>query len=164
MKTVIALIGMAGSGKSTVASALAALTGLPVRDTDREIESDEGRSIAEIFAQNGEQAFRALERKAMLCEARDCVLSLGGGAIEHRDAMAHLKEVAFVVYLRASLSAIMERVARDGARPLAPRTEELYARRAPLYEADADLTVDVDGRTVSEIASDIFLQWKNILT
>ena len=161
MKRAIALIGMAGSGKTTVGRVLAPLVGMPCVDTDERIEQKCGRTIADIFACEGEAYFRGLESEEMraLCDT-PCIMSLGGGAVINEDAMRAVKAAAYVVWVRTGLSTCLARVTGDTARPLAARTQELYQKREPLYRAFADLTVDADALSPTQIATVIYGAWK----
>jgi len=141
----IACIGFMGAGKSTAAAAIARLTGRREIDVDRVVEQRLGKSIEQVFAQDGEPAFRAAEETVtleLLDDPSAPVLALGGGAIESpavRDALAeHL-----VLWIDVDLDTAWRRV-RGGGRPLAREREEFdhrYARREPIYAALADVVV-----------------------
>jgi shikimate kinase len=150
-----------GAGKSTVAELLGAAWGQSVRDTDRDVEAAEGRSIAEIFVDSGEEAFRALERAAVaeaLASHRG-VLALGGGAVldpATREALAGRP----VVFLRVGLSDAVKRVGLTSGRPLLfgnvrARIKALLDERTPIYESVADLSVDTDQRSPQDVADEI---------
>lgn len=159
----IILIGPMGSGKTTVGEALSRNFKLPLRDTDSMIVTQSGREIADIFIEDGEEAFRALEkiilRTALLED--DTVLSLGGGACLSIDAQSALRASgAYIVYLRISLSAVSSRVGFNQGRPLLmgnPRAQwqSLMNSRAPIYEGLASYICDVDSKSVDEIAQEI---------
>ena len=144
----IVLVGFMGSGKSTVGRLLAARLGVPFHDSDEVLEAREGRSIAEVFATDGEAAFRRREREtiAALLDGPEAVLALGGGAVQDESTRAVLTAHT-VVYLAASLDALRARVGDDPSRPMLQRAgvEGLYARRLPLYEQVADVVVDSSG-------------------
>lgn len=154
----IVLIGFMGAGKTTVGRLLAAKLGLPFTDSDQVIEARAGRPIPEIFAADGEPAFRRLEHDVIadLLAGQDTVLALGGGAAGHHGTRALLAAVP-VVYLRTSYTAAMSRVGGDAGRPMLarPGVADLHARREPGYAAIAKLTVDTDGRSPEEITLDI---------
>lgn len=135
-------IGMPSAGKTTVGALVADLLGLPFYDFDRVIEANTGRTVPEIFHEDGESAFRALEHETALAlaEKRGVVLSPGGGIVENAGAMAALRA-----------HAVTCRLLRDPAliditgRPLLQRpgaVERLLARRGPLYDKYADFTVE----------------------
>lgn len=161
-KTVV-LIGLMGAGKSAVGKRLAARLGLPFVDADTEIEAAAGRTIEEIFQEEGEAAFRRGERKVMARLLRDTpvhVLATGGGAFMDADTRALIRERGVSVWLRADLDILVARTARRNHRPLLRRGDpreilrELIERRHPIY-AEADLTVVSDERppdaTVEEV-------------
>jgi shikimate kinase len=149
----ITLVGLMGVGKTTIGRRLAARLGRPFLDADAEVEAAAGRTVAEIFADFGETAFRDGERKViarLLEKPKPVVLALGGGAFMDPDTRALIKARAISVWLRADLDTLYERVMRKpGQRPLLetddPRAvlERLHAERAPVY-AQADITVDSD--------------------
>lgn len=159
----ILLIGPMGSGKTTVGEQLAQDFGLSFRDTDLMIVEQSGREISDIFIEDGEEAFRALEkiilRTALLED--ETILSLGGGACVSIDAQSALRASgAFIIYLKISLSQVSSRVGFNQGRPLLmgnPRAQwqSLMNERAPIYEGLAHYIVEVDSKTVSEIVSEI---------
>ena len=116
----IALVGLMGSGKSTVGRRLAAALGRPFADSDAEIEVAAGRSVSDIFAELGEPAFRDGERRviARLLAGPPQVLATGGGAFAEADTRALLRGGAVVVWLKCDLSILARRVARKDTRPL----------------------------------------------
>ena len=154
----IVLVGFMGAGKSTIGRLLADKLGLPFADSDPAIEQRAGRPIREIFAGDGEPAFRALEHEviAELLDGPDAVLALGGGAPEHAGTQARLK-AAEVVYLHVSYSDALRRVGGDIGRPLLaqPDLEARYQRRLAVYAAVATLTVRTDDRDPDAIGQDI---------
>lgn len=149
----IALVGLMGVGKTTIGRRLANRMDRDFFDADHEVEEAAGRSVAEIFNDFGEEAFRDGERKviARLMESpKPIILALGGGAFVDLQTRALLKERAVTVWLQADLDTLVDRVARKpGKRPLLntedPRAvlERLSAERGPVY-AEADLTVESD--------------------
>ena len=160
------LIGPPGSGKSTVARALARLWDVERRDTDADVETAAGKSISDIFLEDGEAAFRGLERTAVAAAlaAHHGVLSLGGGAIldgATQDLIsAYAAAGGVVVFLDVSLTAAAPRVGLNASRPLLvgnPRRQwlELMEARRPIYERLATLTVVTDARTPAQVASRI---------
>jgi len=161
MAPVAVLVGAPGAGKTTVGEAVAALLGVPFADSDAIIEARAGKPIPEIFFDDGEDAFRALER-ATIAEALtafDGVLALGGGAILH-EGTRDLLTGQTVVYLSVDLSDAVRRVGLGGGRPLLainPRATLKYLldQRRPLYASVATHTVATDGREPAEIAAEV---------
>lgn len=155
------LVGAPGSGKSTVGQLVAVRLGLAFRDTDADIEAVAGKPISEIFIDEGEPHFRALERAAVataLAE-HDGVLSLGGGAILAEETRRLLAGHT-VVYLNVGLSDAVTRVGLGAGRPLLtvnPRATLRYLldQRRPLYESVAAVTVATDGRSPESIADEV---------
>jgi shikimate kinase len=158
---VVVLVGPPGSGKSTIAALLAERLQVPHRDTDADVETGAGKPISDIFVDAGEEAFRALERAAIVAALADSgvVLSLGGGAILDPATRADLAGHT-VVYLDVSLTEAAKRVGMSVARPLLlgnVRTQlrTLMEARRPLYAEVAKLTVVTDNKTPAEIADEI---------
>ena len=164
----IALIGYRGTGKTTVAQLLGRVCGWDWIDADVEVELRAGQSIAAIFADESEAAFRDLEAQvvAELCARERCVLALGGGAILRETNRQALATCQAVVWLQASAEVIAERIAQDpttaARRPNLTnhggRTEieALLAQREPFYRGCATLEVDTESKEPAEIANEIF--------
>lgn len=159
----VVLIGPPGSGKSTVGALLAERLGLALHDTDEAVEATAGRSVADIFVEDGEPAFRALEREAVLraLAEPDGVVSLGGGAVMQEEVAGALRTGEHrVVFLDVTIADAAPRVGFDGSRPLLlvnPRaawTRLMNARR-PRYQELATVTVQTGGRTPQEVAQEI---------
>lgn len=154
----IVLVGFMGAGKTTVGRLLAAQAGVPFLDSDHVIEARAGRPIPEIFAADGEPAFRALEHEVIagLLGGPDAVLAVGGGAAEHEGTRKLLAPVP-VAYLRVSYAEAVARVGDDGYRPMLARPDitDVYERRQASYAQVATVTVTVDGRSPEDIAADI---------
>ena len=158
------LVGMMGSGKSTVGPLLAARLGRPFLDSDRCVEEAAGRSIAEIFAAEGEEHFRRLERETIEAHAKDgAVMALGGGAIAQPGAPERLAALGRVVYLRARVESLLGRVGGARSRPLLAgldaegrraRLDEILAEREPAY-ATAGVVVDTDDRSPQDVADEL---------
>ena len=157
----VVLVGAPGSGKTTVAGLLAGAWGVSARDTDADVEASEGRSVADIFVESGEQRFRDLERAAVaraLAE-HEGTLALGGGAVldpATRDLLAGHQ----VVFLRVGLTDAVKRVGLGVGRPLVlgnvrSRIKALLDERTPVYEEVASLVVETDGRSPEEVAREI---------
>lgn len=162
----IVLVGPPGSGKSTVGAALAERWQLRLRDTDSDVEATAGKPISEIFVDDGEPAFRALERDAVAraVDEHDGVLALGGGAVLHADTQAVLARYAdaggVVVFLDVTLAHAAPRVGLNQSRPLLlgnPRAQwqALMEARRPVYEAVASVRVLTDGLRPSDVAEAI---------
>ncbi len=153
----LVLVGPMGVGKSTVGGLLAERLGAGHRDTDEDIVTAQGRSISDIFVEEGEDAFRALEKQAVrraLAE-HDGVLALGGGAVLDPDTRALLAGHR-VVYLSMDVEEAVRRTGLNAARPLLavnPRKQwrELMEARRHLYEEVATAVVATDGRTPEEV-------------
>lgn len=155
----VVLVGFMGSGKSSVGREVARRFRAEFVDLDERIERAAGRSIRELFAAEGEPAFREREkvalREALSMPGR--VVATGGGAFMEEGNRKQLKAYAPVVYLEASPEAVLERLSRDSHRPLLCHGDrdrvvrELLVRRLPGYR-EADHTVSTEGRTVSEVA------------
>jgi shikimate kinase len=158
---VAVLVGPMGAGKTTVARLLADAWGTTMRDTDQDVVAAEGREIADIFVDSGEEAFRALERAAVAeaLATHDGVLALGGGAVLDATTREELARHA-VVFLRVGLSDAVKRVGLGSGRPLLlgnvrGRIKTLLDERTPVYESVATLVVDTDGRTPEDVAQEI---------
>jgi shikimate kinase len=157
----VVLVGVPGSGKTTVGTLLSARLNVEFRDTDRDIEAAQGKSVSDIFVDSGEPEFRALERDAVaraLVE-HDGVLALGGGAVIDA-ATRELLLAHPTVWLQVGPSAGAHRVGLDVPRPVLlgnvrGRLATLVAERAPLYAEVASITVDTDRRTPDEVADEI---------
>jgi shikimate kinase len=144
----IVLVGMPGSGKSSVGRRLATLTGLDFVDADAEIEAAAGMTIPEIFAKHGEPAFRTGEARviARLLERTRQVLSTGGGAFNNPQTRERVAERGISVWLQADISVLLRRVKRKNDRPLLQNVDpeaalqRLLREREPFY-AEADIVV-----------------------
>jgi shikimate kinase len=166
------LIGYRGSGKTTVAAALAARLDWPWLDADVELERRAGRTIKELFAEQGERAFRDLESEiiAELANGDRRVVACGGGVVLREQNRAVLRSGGKCVWLRASPEALLERIEGDATtearRPnltghggLA-EIRTLLAERTPLYEACADLQVDAERHSPMHLADQIIAELK----
>ncbi|MFE7447028.1 shikimate kinase [Streptomyces chartreusis] len=154
---VVVLIGPMGVGKSTVGQLLAERLGVGYRDTDDDIVAEQGRTIAEIFVDEGEPVFRAIEKQAVqrALTEHDGVLALGGGSILDEDTRALLLGQR-VAYLSMDVEEAVKRTGLNAARPLLavnPRKQwrELMEARRHLYEGVATAVVTTDGRTPEEV-------------
>jgi shikimate kinase len=147
----LALAGMMGSGKSTVARLLARGLRRRLVSTDALVEARAGKTIADVFAQDGEPRFRSLEREAVASLRGPLVADLGGGAFCDPQSASHLLRAGRVVFLDVSAEEAIRRIGRGGGRPLAASWEALLARRLPLYRR-AQHTVRVDGLSAGAVA------------
>lgn len=145
----IVLIGMMGAGKSSVGRRLATRLGLAFVDADTEIEAAAGMSIADIFAEHGEDDFRSGERRViarLINEPGPRVIATGGGAFVNPETRDLVKSSTVSVWLKAEVDVLMERVRRKATRPLLKTPDPegtmrtLLAEREPIY-AEADITV-----------------------
>ena len=161
------LIGYRGTGKSAVARELAGRLGYDWVDADDEVERRAGMSIAAMFAEDGEPAFRDLEARVVtqLCGRRRAVVALGGGAVLREENRQAIRAAGPVVWLTATVDTVIERMAADettaGRRPSLTKAggrqevETVLAQRTPLYRVCATLVVDTEGKTAAEVAEEI---------
>ena len=167
---IITLVGYRGTGKSTIAAALAVRLGWAAVDADVEVERRAGCSIRELFAAGGEPAFRAWERRVMadLLTRDRHVVAAGGGAVLDADNRRDMAAAGPVIWLRATVETVLSRLAADASthrrrpaltnRDRRAEVETLLAQREPLYRDVATCTVDTDGRTPEEIVAEIWLR------
>lgn len=168
MRKRCSLVGMPGSGKTTVGRQLARRLGVPFIDLDQRLEEVLGSSIRQYFEESGEDAFR--DREAQLldeltAQPGDMVLSTGGGAVLRAQNRTRLREAGgSVMYLRASPDEIYKRVRHDKTRPLLQvnnplqRLRELYATRDPLYREASHYIIETGRPTVSSLVNMIMMQ------
>jgi shikimate kinase len=157
----IILIGPMGSGKTTIGGLLAKKLNMQFRDTDQIIEEQEHRTISQIFLDEGEDAFRVIEKRVLRQEllTDNTVLSLGGGAPISLDAQSALRAIASqIIFLDISLSTVAPRIGFNRDRPLLlnnPRGQwlTLMDERRPIYESIADITINVDDKSEDAIVS-----------
>ena len=173
---IISLTGFMGCGKSSVGRELSRLLCCPFMDLDSVIEEREGRSIPEIFATEGEAAFRRMEAEAGLSRTDKKVtgiLALGGGTVMTEECAKIVHEKTVCIYLKASVETLLEHLqGQAGGRPmlsschsehieessLRSRIEELMVLRSATYENTAHTIIDTDGMTVEDIVKNIFSQ------
>jgi shikimate kinase len=162
----IFLVGYRGAGKTIVARLLAGRLGWSWLDSDAALEARYRRTISEIFARDGEPAFRELEADVLAetCKLSRHVVATGGGVVLRTENREQMRRAGRVVWLTADLDTIWSRLQADAAagRPRPSLTvggraeiEELLRIREPLYRACADLVVETGGRTPAEIAEEI---------
>lgn len=148
----IVLCGFMGCGKSTVGGLLAKKTGMSFIDLDSYIEKKEGKTVSKIFEENGEEYFRALERKASeeLSKKNGLVIAAGGGTLTFKENVGAFRSGCRIVLLDIPVETISKRLKNDTTRPLLNRPDkdkamkELYDKRLPLYREAADIIVNAD--------------------
>jgi len=155
----ILLIGMPGCGKSSIGAALAEKMGREFADTDSLIEKTAGKKVEDIFAQDGEEAFRKLENEALeaLCKRSSLVIATGGGIVKNHDNRNILRQNGTIIYLDRALSEL-----QTSGRPLSESegVEKLAAERLPLYSEWSDFTIRVRG--IEETAAAILQYWEGV--
>ncbi|OUT69851.1 MAG: hypothetical protein CBB76_07495 [Crocinitomicaceae bacterium TMED16] len=164
---IIVLVGLSGSGKSTIGTALSKRLDVSFIDVDDRIAQNEGKSIAEIFAHHGEGRFRELERETVLQLdfSRPSVLALGGGAWMQAEIRDFLAPIASIIYLKADVASILNRLKDNNSRPL---LDDLVTRRKVLDQqfkvresiyTQSTITVDANA-AVSEVTQEIIQKLK----
>lgn len=164
--SIIALIGLPGSGKSTVGRQLARRLSFSFVDSDHVIEQRLGCSIREYFEREGEERFRDVEEAVIdeLTLGEDCVLSTGGGSVLRTSNRSHLHSRCRVVYLRSSPEEVFRRLRHDRNRPLLQvadplqRLKDLYAVRDPLYREAAHFVIETGRPSVVTLINMIIMQ------
>ncbi len=159
-RTNIILIGMPGSGKTTVGRILAEKLGHEQDDGDDIITKAEGRSLQDIIDSEGIDYFRALERKilsAIDCERR--IITPGGSVCYYPEAMDHLSKIGHIIHLRVDFEELERRVTNMDSRGIVFKPgqtfRELYEERTPIYEKYADFSIEAMGRSAEETADAI---------
>lgn len=161
----IILIGFMGCGKTSVGKRLSKKISFCFKDTDQLIEEKAGKTISEIFADEGEKAFRNMETECLknliACKESGMVLSVGGGLPMREENRGLLRKLGNVIYLKASGETVYNRVKHDTKRPLLQgnnprgRILDLMAARKGFYEDAAEYTVSVDNKTFTQIIEEI---------
>lgn len=162
-KESIFLVGPMGAGKSTVGRFLAEKLHYRFVDSDHEIEAKTGATIPMIFDIEGEEGFRHREMQALdeLTQTPQVVLATGGGAVIHPENRKHLRSRGFVVYLKSSVEALIQRTRHDRNRPLLQTQNpeqvlrKLMAERDPLYQEVADLVIQTEQVSVHRVVKQI---------
>lgn len=163
-KKSIVLIGFMGSGKTTVGIKLSYKMRMVVEDTDKMIECKKDMSISDIFASQGESAFRDMETELLkeLSEKKTCnIYSVGGGTPIREENRALLKKIGNVVFLRIKPETVFKRLQNDTSRPLLQgdnpmeKIQNLMEQRKSYYEDAADVIIDVDDKSTDEIVNEI---------
>jgi shikimate kinase len=160
-RPIVILIGPPGAGKSTVGGLLASRLGVSFTDTDAEVEAVAGKPVSDIFVEDGETAFRELERAAVerVLASSEGVVAVGGGAVLDQRTQADLTGQP-VVYLETGFAAAAKRVGLGQARPLLignPRAtlKALLDQRLPIYQRLAWMTVGTDDTDAEQVATEI---------
>lgn len=164
MSRIVVLVGMMGAGKTTVGRSVASRLGVDFVDTDDLVETRAGKSVRDIFASDGEAAFRTLESQVLaesLKSPVDVVVAAAGGTVLSESNRAALREHAdVVVWLDADVSALGERASRGAHRPLLDgdvedRLMTLDGERRVLYQSVADVRLDTTGKGIAEVVQEV---------
>ncbi len=157
----LVIVGPPGAGKTSVGELVAARLGVPFRDTDADIEAAAGKPISDIFIDDGEEAFRSLERAAVVdaLAGHEGVLAVGGGAVLDEATRADLADRT-VAFLSVRLADAAKRVGLARDRPVLTlnprgRLRVLLEERRPFYEQVATFEVNTDGRAVDDVADEV---------
>ncbi|WP_334142827.1 shikimate kinase [Rhabdothermincola sp.] len=159
----VVLIGMMGAGKTTVGRLVARRLGRPFHDSDEAVEACTGRTVAELFAEGGEAAFRVVEAEVLrelLATEEPAVIAAAGGTVLDAGNRAALRDAGTVVWLRADPALLAERVRTGDHRPLvaedpAGTVARLAEERAGLYQQTAHVVVDINGLEAGEVAEQV---------
>lgn len=166
----VVLVGLMGTGKSTVGRRIAHTLGWEFLDTDDEVTRVSGRSVRQIFETDGEEVFRQLEHNALVIALKHptpMIIAGAGGIVLREDNRELIKSAAHVVWLNAPLDVLVERVGQraakgDGHRPLidgnpAERLQKLYNEREDLYREVSSIEINVEGLQIPEVIEQILL-------
>lgn len=161
------IVGFMGTGKTTVGRAVSQKLGFTALDSDHEIERLQGKGIPDIFAQDGEPAFRQMERTFIESghAASRTLVACGGGLVVQPGILELLKSKGVIICLHASIETILARTGRNRQRPLLDvenpeeRVRTLYAAREPIYKRSGTI-IFTDGRTLQDIAAHVLRAWR----
>lgn len=154
-------IGFMGAGKTSVSQQIAVTCGLASLDADEYLEFREDRIIADIFAEDGEEAFRDIETDVLrdLTKRSPRLIGCGGGVVSKRPENAQImKEAGFVVYLKVSADGAAARIPNTESRPMFKNLDtarKTIVERQPQYEAAADAEVDTENKSIREVAEEV---------
>lgn len=156
----IVLIGMPGCGKSTVGVVLAKALGMEFVDSDLVIQSTMGATLAQLIEQHGDDGFRDIENRVNASiDVQNSIIATGGSVVYGAEAMAHLRSIGTVVYLRLTCENITERLGDLHARGVTIKPgwtlRDLYNERCPLYEQYADIVQDCDGLRLRDVVAEL---------
>lgn len=156
----IILIGMPGAGKSTIGAVLARRLGYGFIDSDAVIEERCGKKLHEILSANGETGFLEIENRINAAmNVKNQVIATGGSAVYGKEAMEHFSRIGDIVYLKLSFKEVAARLGDLKQRGVAFKAgqtlEDIYAKREPLYEKYAGVTIDCEGKSIRKIVSEI---------
>lgn len=156
----IFFVGFLGAGKSTVARNIGCLFCRPYVDTDRMVERIRGKSVCDIFREDGEESFRDTETEVLrsLSEKKSLLVSCGGGIVERSENVDLMHSMGKIVFLDGDLSDSLRQIQHKETRPdlggCLKEASACYNRRRPLYEAAADYTIDIRNKSFEEVACD----------
>lgn len=163
LKHPVYLCGMMGSGKSTIGEKLAEELEVPFKDLDSVIEESEGKTIPEIFEQDGEPEFRKIERKHLIKLSGNFlgVLALGGGSLQNQQIVDHLKIYGWLVFIDTSQEEIVKRLSDPSGRPMLERSNEIAERISNLFDErmkfyeQSHFSVQTENKSIDEITTEI---------
>lgn len=172
MRNNIILIGFMGAGKTSVGKHLADKIGYDFRDTDQMIEESQHQTIAHLFDSKGEKYFREMETeimKELTNTLEGTVLSTGGGLPLKEINQTLLRQLGTVIYLSSTKETTLERVAKDGTRPILAsddiesRIEQLLKERVPIYKKAAHIVIETDDKSFEEVIQEIQKKYKEMV-